>query len=309
MNELAPLKQRFEMIVQSNEAYPVDFDEAWQWIGYTLKANALRVLLDNFEAELYFSSILMKSTGGRPSHRYFLTVDCFKAFCMMAGTERGKEARRYYLAVEKAFLAQAKTIPQLQEGFNAIASAFNALLEQNRRSGEAFEAQAEQNRRLEGLLEAQNGRFEQRFERLEADGLRLGKAMEEWNTPEAVKEKAVRMGVIPADGGLTEAQAVRLVRAKTRAKRRFPAGIASDFDGFVEANLVIGVGRRYWVTRDDMYQSYRAYMGTFEGKEPLNKNKFVRCLNRDYPEIEYKQRKIGGRPIQCFFNVKLKPQE
>ena len=57
--------------------------------------------MDNFEAEYDFSSKLMKSTGGRPSHGYFLTVDCFKSFCMMAGTERGKEVRKYYLAVEK----------------------------------------------------------------------------------------------------------------------------------------------------------------------------------------------------------------
>ena len=47
-------------------------------------------------------------------------------------------------------------------------------------------------------------------------------------------------------------------------------------------------------------------MGGFEGKEPLNKNKFVRYLNRDYLEIGYKQKKIAGKPIQCFFNVKLK---
>ena len=49
-----------------------------------------------------------------------------------------------------------------------------------------------------------------------------------------------------------------------------------------------------------------AYMDTVEGKEPLNRNKFVRYMNRDYQKIEYGQRKIAGKPIRCFFNVKLK---
>jgi hypothetical protein len=34
---------------------------------------------------------------------YFLTADCFKAFCMMAGTEKGKQVRKYYLKIEKAW--------------------------------------------------------------------------------------------------------------------------------------------------------------------------------------------------------------
>jgi len=34
ITDLAPLKGRFEIIAQSGERYPVDFDEAWQWIGY-----------------------------------------------------------------------------------------------------------------------------------------------------------------------------------------------------------------------------------------------------------------------------------
>jgi hypothetical protein len=41
MNELIPFAQ-LEIIAQSSEAFPVDFDLAWQWIGYSTKGNALR---------------------------------------------------------------------------------------------------------------------------------------------------------------------------------------------------------------------------------------------------------------------------
>ena len=107
--ELAPLKGRFEIIAQSGERYPVDFDEVWQWVGYAKKQNAVELLKTNFEEQLDFLPQKVKSTGGRPLQGYCLTVDCFKAFCMMAGTERGKEVRKYYLAVEKALAAMMKT--------------------------------------------------------------------------------------------------------------------------------------------------------------------------------------------------------
>jgi phage anti-repressor protein len=106
MNEIV-LKDQFSRIVESQEPYPVDFDQAWQWIGYSNKANALRTLQANFEAETDYSSILMNRSDGKPGkpyNAYFLTVDCFKSFCMMAGTEKGKEVRRYYLEIEKKFL-------------------------------------------------------------------------------------------------------------------------------------------------------------------------------------------------------------
>jgi hypothetical protein len=41
--------------------------------------------------------------GGHNIGKYFLSVDCFKTFCMMARTEKGREVRKYYLQVEKAF--------------------------------------------------------------------------------------------------------------------------------------------------------------------------------------------------------------
>jgi phage anti-repressor protein len=161
MNELIPFSQ-LEKIAQSTDLYPVDFDDAWQWVGYSRKDHALEALKVNFEEGIDFdsrkggnqtkgrgggrkaetqdgnlisrnndknqndfdSSILINQTfdsglnrnqkitpskqgrgGDRRSVAYFLTTDCFKAFCMMAGTQKGKEVRRYYLDIEKKYLS------------------------------------------------------------------------------------------------------------------------------------------------------------------------------------------------------------
>ncbi|HCF26952.1 MAG TPA: hypothetical protein DEV81_07025, partial [Cyanobacteria bacterium UBA11049] len=79
---------------------------AWQWLGYSRKDKAKEALVNNFERELdytsEFSTLKWKTPqGGRPSEFIHLTIDCFKAFCMMAGTEKGKEVRRYFLECER----------------------------------------------------------------------------------------------------------------------------------------------------------------------------------------------------------------
>jgi phage anti-repressor protein len=124
MNELIPFAQ-LEIIAQSAEAFPVDFDLAWQWVGYSRKDVALETLKKNFAADLEFSGLNRKtpkgSKGGRPEEKYYLTTDCFKAFCMMAGTEKGKEVRRYYLDIEKRFLSivqNAKIARLIRRDFN-----------------------------------------------------------------------------------------------------------------------------------------------------------------------------------------------
>jgi phage anti-repressor protein len=105
MNELIPFK-RLEIIAQSADRYPVDFDEAWQWVGYSRKDHALESLKSNFIEETDFCSRKggsKKGSGGHNQVLYFLAVDCFKSFCMMAGTPKCKEVRRYYLDVEKKY--------------------------------------------------------------------------------------------------------------------------------------------------------------------------------------------------------------
>ena len=88
--------------LKSDEQFPIELDLAWQWLGYAQKQNALNMLKSYFEEDLDFSCLSMKSpTGGRPSHSYRLTVDCFKELGMLAKTEQGKLVRRYFLECER----------------------------------------------------------------------------------------------------------------------------------------------------------------------------------------------------------------
>jgi phage anti-repressor protein len=125
MNELALYERQFDGIAASTNPFPVDFDQAWQWVGYSTKSNALRVLQENFEETVDFcSSEMMSKKEGRGGHNervYFLTVDCFKSFCMMAGTEKGKEVRKYYLAIEKKYYELRQTlVSRLEQDYREV---------------------------------------------------------------------------------------------------------------------------------------------------------------------------------------------
>jgi phage anti-repressor protein len=93
-------------LIQSDNQFPVDFDVAWQWIGYTRKDSAKEVLVLNFRKDTDFfapdqTGAKKKGRGGHNRELIFLTVDCFKSFCQMAGTEKGREVRLYFLNCEK----------------------------------------------------------------------------------------------------------------------------------------------------------------------------------------------------------------
>lgn len=87
--------------VESTDPFPVDFDLAWQWMGFATKASAKRVL-SQFEKGVDYSTRMLKNpSAGRPSELIFLSIDAFKSMGMMAGTEQGKAIRRYFLDCEK----------------------------------------------------------------------------------------------------------------------------------------------------------------------------------------------------------------
>lgn len=118
MTEL-PSLALVKTFVQSVEDFPVDFDDAWQWVGYSSKQKALEALQANFIKGLDFLTLGLKSPrGGRPGQNINVTVDCFKAFCMMAGTPKGREVREYFLKCERSLkqpLQQQAPIPPTQD--------------------------------------------------------------------------------------------------------------------------------------------------------------------------------------------------
>lgn len=56
-----------------------------------------------FSENLDFCSILSESTGGRRATDHALTIDMAKEICMLQRNEKGKQARQYFIQLEKAW--------------------------------------------------------------------------------------------------------------------------------------------------------------------------------------------------------------
>ena len=121
-----------QSLYDSNDRFPVDFDNAWKWLGYSQKQKALRMLIGGqFDETLDWQS---HPNGGncaldvsafepaRRTDKYYLTVDCFKCLGMMARTEQGKQVRRYFLECEKSHKESAQTIDALQTEIERLKS-------------------------------------------------------------------------------------------------------------------------------------------------------------------------------------------
>lgn len=98
---MSDIKALVKSWVNSNEEFSVDFDLLWQGLGYTRKDNAL----DHFKSAEFLvgSDFLQKEERENRviRHKYWLTVDCAKSFCMMARTTTGATVRKYFIECER----------------------------------------------------------------------------------------------------------------------------------------------------------------------------------------------------------------
>jgi hypothetical protein len=89
--------------------FPICFENATKWIGFTRKDNAKRHLLQNFNEHVDFefssekrktmsdNASLSTTTVGRPVE----AIHCFKTMWMTANTPQGKRVRKFYLDLER----------------------------------------------------------------------------------------------------------------------------------------------------------------------------------------------------------------
>ncbi len=96
-------------MLNSDEEFPINLEDGWQWLGYSRKDTAKNTLVSTFEQGVDYIIQLPSETGavsasGFPAFNrqdVYLTVECFKAFVMLAGTAKGKEVRKYFFRCEK----------------------------------------------------------------------------------------------------------------------------------------------------------------------------------------------------------------
>jgi phage anti-repressor protein len=88
-----------------DNSFIVNLEDVYPWIGFSRKDVAKRVLLKNLTKSVDYkiTQEINHDKGGKYPEQVLLTVDAFKRFCMIAGTEKGKEVQKYYLKLEKIF--------------------------------------------------------------------------------------------------------------------------------------------------------------------------------------------------------------
>ena len=71
---------------------------------------ARRIKDFDFQEGIDFCSFLSESTGGRPAQDAVLTIDMAKELCMIQRNEKGKQARQYFLQIEKDWNSPEKVM-------------------------------------------------------------------------------------------------------------------------------------------------------------------------------------------------------
>jgi len=159
---IVPFSKEFAtQLIDSVEAFPVDFDLAWLWLSYSTKGNAKRCLARFREGKDFIRVDKISET--KPIQCFWLTVDCFKSLAMMAQTDQGDQVREYFLECERIVKRIDQRDPRLVllDELSAITHQQIALekrqveldLENQRLRLEQIQIKAEQAQQAETLLQ------------------------------------------------------------------------------------------------------------------------------------------------------------
>jgi len=87
--------------------FVIDLDNIWNWLGFTNKANAKKLLEKYFIPDIDYKCLLdasIKQKNGRGGHNketFMLTIKTFKSLCLKADTEKAGQIHEYYLKLEE----------------------------------------------------------------------------------------------------------------------------------------------------------------------------------------------------------------
>lgn len=87
-------------------AFLIDLEQVWEWIGFSRIDPAVRLLKNQFTEGkdykiLLHCSVEQKGRGGHNAENIFLTVNCFKKLCLKARTNKADQIHDYYIKLEE----------------------------------------------------------------------------------------------------------------------------------------------------------------------------------------------------------------
>jgi len=88
--------------------FVIDLDNVWNWLGFSSKFNAKRLLEKCFTQDLDYKQSLLPNDkqssdtrGGHNKDIIMLNIKTFKLFCIKAGTKKADEIHEYFIKLEE----------------------------------------------------------------------------------------------------------------------------------------------------------------------------------------------------------------
>lgn len=128
MNELIPINTNDPERITVSARDLHEFLE----VGAAYKDWFPRMCEYGFEEGKDFCSFLSESTGGRPKHDAEITIDMAKELCMLQRNEKGKQARQYFIQLEKDWNSPERVMARALQIANKKLQVLEAQAEENR---------------------------------------------------------------------------------------------------------------------------------------------------------------------------------
>ena len=85
--------------------YIVDLDDVWQWMGFSRKDPAKKLLEKHFERDVHYKIQLQQALGqvhgGHNKETILMNIKTFKRMCLKAGTKKADDVHNYYIKMEE----------------------------------------------------------------------------------------------------------------------------------------------------------------------------------------------------------------